>query len=107
MKLLIHQRCFYRVASEIFREALYWLTQEGTRPLLVEVQALARSKFVSQLSRRLCVGLDPQRLVMLLAVLHRHGGVSLGGHDVFVNVAGGIRVTDSGADVAVGRRRNV
>jgi DNA repair protein RadA/Sms len=76
-------------------------TQEGTRPLLVEVQALLDQSSLTN-PRRLCVGLDTQRLVMLLAVLHRHGGVQLTGHDVFVNVAGGIRVMDSGADVAVG-----
>ena len=76
------------------------VTQEGTRPLLVEVQALIDpSSLVNP--RRLCVGLDAHRLVMLLAVLHRHGGVSLGGHDIFVNIAGGIRVMDSAVDVAV------
>jgi DNA repair protein RadA/Sms len=74
-------------------------TQESTRPLLVEVQALIDSSSLSN-PRRLCVGLDAQRLVMLLAVLHRHGGVQLGGHDIFLNVVGGIRVMDSGADVA-------
>ena len=75
------------------------VTQEGTRPLLVEVQALIDPSALAN-PRRLCVGLDAQRLIMLLAVLHRHGGISLGGHDIFVNVAGGIRVMDSGADVA-------
>jgi len=75
------------------------VTQEGTRPILVEVQALLDPSSLAN-PRRLCVGLDAQRLVMLLAVLHRHGGVSLVGHDIFVNVAGGIRVIDSGADVA-------
>ena len=74
-------------------------TREGTRPLLVEVQALIDPSSLAN-PRRLCVGLDAQRLVMLLAVLHRHGGVSLGSHDIFVNVAGGIRVMDSGSDVA-------
>jgi DNA repair protein RadA/Sms len=76
------------------------VTQEGTRPLLVEVQALIDASSLAN-PRRLCVGLDAQRLVMLLAVLNRHGGVSLGGHDIFVNVVGGIRVMDSGADIAV------
>jgi DNA repair protein RadA/Sms len=75
------------------------VTQEGTRPLLVEVQALIDPSSLAN-PRRLCVGLDAQRLVMLLAILNRHGGVSLVGHDIFVNVAGGIRVMDSGADVA-------
>jgi DNA repair protein RadA/Sms len=75
------------------------VTQEGTRPLLVEVQALIDPSSLAN-PRRLSVGLDAQRLVMLLAVLHRHGGVLLGSHDIFVNVAGGIRVMDSGADVA-------
>jgi DNA repair protein RadA/Sms len=76
------------------------VTQEGTRPLFVEVQALLDpSSLVNP--RRLSVGLDAQRLVMLLAILHRHGGVSLSNQDVFLNVAGGIRVMDSGADVAI------
>lgn len=75
------------------------VTQQGTRPLLVEVQALIDPSSLAN-PRRLCVGLDTQRLVMLLAVLHRHGGVSLSGNDIFVNVAGGIRVMDSAADVA-------
>ena len=77
------------------------VTQQGTRPLLVEVQALLDKTSLGN-PRRLCVGLDPQRLVLLLAVLQRHGGVPLSGYDIFVNVAGGIRVIESGSDVAVG-----
>ena len=76
------------------------VTREGTRPLLVEVQALVDD---SQLSnpRRVTVGLDPNRLSMLLAVLNRHGGVSTAGYDVFANIVGGVRVTETGADLAV------
>jgi DNA repair protein RadA/Sms len=75
-------------------------TQEGTRPLLVEVQALVDD---SQLSnpRRVCVGLDSNRLAMLLAVLHRHAGIAMQGQDVFVNVAGGMRITETASDLAV------
>ncbi|MDH5649229.1 MAG: DNA repair protein RadA [Gammaproteobacteria bacterium] len=75
-------------------------TQEGTRPLLVEVQALVDD---SQLSnpRRVCVGLDANRLAMLLAVLHRHGGIAMQGQDVFINVAGGMRITETASDLAV------
>lgn len=75
-------------------------TQEGTRPMLVEVQALVDD---SQLSspRRVCVGLDSNRLAMLLAVLHRHAGVAMQGQDVFVNVAGGMRITETASDLAV------
>ena len=75
-------------------------TQEGSRPLLVEVQALVDE---SQLGnpRRVCVGLDSTRLAMLLAVLHRHTGVATLGQDVFVNVAGGIRVQETASDLAV------
>lgn len=76
------------------------VTQEGTRPLLVEVQGLLdQTSFVNP--RRLCVGLDSQRLVLLLAILQRHGGVAVSSHDVFVNVAGGIRIGESAADVAI------
>lgn len=76
------------------------VTREGTRPLLVEVQALVDE---SQLGnpRRVTVGLDPNRLSMLLAVLHRHGGVSTAGCDVFANIVGGVRVTETGADLAI------
>jgi len=73
---------------------------EGTRPLLVEVQALVDRSHLA-VPRRLCVGLDSNRLAMLLAVLHRHAGVALHDQDVFVNVVGGVRVTEPAADLAV------
>ena len=73
---------------------------EGTRPLLVEVQALVDdSQFGNP--RRVTLGLDQNRLSMLLAVLHRHGGLTLGDQDVFVNVVGGVRVSETAADLAV------
>jgi DNA repair protein RadA/Sms len=75
-------------------------TQEGTRPLLVEVQALVDKSFLAN-PRRVCVGLDPQRLVMLLAVLHRHAGIASYDQDVFVNVVGGVRVNETAADLAL------
>jgi len=75
-------------------------TQEGSRPLLVEVQALVDDSALSN-PRRLCVGLEHNRLAMLLAVAHRHAGVCLNGYDVFANVAGGVRVTETGADLAL------
>jgi DNA repair protein RadA/Sms len=75
-------------------------SMEGTRPLLVEVQALvAPTELVPP--RRIVNGVDRNRLAMVLAVLARHGGVSLAAADVFVNVAGGIRVEEPGADLAV------
>jgi DNA repair protein RadA/Sms len=76
------------------------VTREGSRPLLVEVQALVDESHVSN-PRRLTLGLDPGRLSMLLAVLHRHGGIPSHDRDVFVNVVGGVRVTETGADLAV------
>ncbi len=75
------------------------VTLEGTRPLLVEVQALVDSGGPSP--RRLSVGLDRDRLAMLLAVLHRHAGVSCGDQDVFVNAVGGVRIAEPAADLAV------
>jgi len=75
-------------------------TQEGTRPLLVEVQALVDQSHLSN-PRRVCVGLDANRLAMLLAVLHRHAGVVTYDQDVFVNVVGGVRVGETAADLAV------
>ncbi|NKB62820.1 MAG: DNA repair protein RadA [Gammaproteobacteria bacterium] len=75
-------------------------TQEGTRPLLVEVQALVDDSALAN-PRRLCVGLEQNRLAMLLAVAHRHTGISLNGYDVFTNVAGGVKVSETGADLAL------
>jgi DNA repair protein RadA/Sms len=75
-------------------------TMEGSRPLLVEVQALV-DPVQGGIARRLAVGLDPQRLALLLAVLHRHGGVETGGLDVFVNAVGGVRIAEPAADLAV------
>ena len=76
------------------------VTREGTRPMLVEVQALVDE---SQLGnpRRVTVGLDQNRLSMLLAILNRHCGVSTAGCDVFANIVGGVRVTETGADLAI------
>ena len=75
-------------------------TLEGSRPLLVEIQALV-DPVQGGMPRRLAVGLDPQRLALLLAVLHRHGGVETGGYDVFVNAVGGVRIQEPAADLAV------
>ncbi|HEY0719738.1 MAG TPA: DNA repair protein RadA [Gammaproteobacteria bacterium] len=76
------------------------VTLEGSRPLLVEVQALVDESHLSN-PRRVTLGLEQNRLAMLLAVLHRHGGVATYDQDVFVNVVGGVRVTETGADLAV------
>ena len=76
------------------------VTWEGTRPLLVEIQALVDT-VQGGFPKRVAVGLDPQRLAMHLAVLHRHAGVSLADQDVFANVVGGVRVAETGADLAV------
>ncbi len=72
---------------------------EGSRPLLIEVQALVADSSGGQ-SRRLANGMDQNRLSLLLAVLHRHGGISLAGQDVFLNVVGGIRISEPAADLA-------
>jgi DNA repair protein RadA/Sms len=76
------------------------VTQEGTRPLLVEIQALVDSSHLPA-PRRLSVGLEQQRLAMLLAVLHRHAGIAAFDQDVFVNAVGGVRITEPAADLAV------
>ena len=73
---------------------------EGTRPILVEIQALVDSSSLGN-PRRLAVGLDQNRLAMLLAVLHRHGGLQVGDQDVFVNVVGGVKVVETSADLAL------
>jgi DNA repair protein RadA/Sms len=73
---------------------------EGTRPLLLEIQALVAPTDLA-MPRRVGTGVDPKRLAMIVAVLGRHAGVSLGSADVFVNVAGGVRIEEPGADLAV------
>ncbi|MFM2447712.1 MAG: hypothetical protein RIS44_162 [Pseudomonadota bacterium] len=75
------------------------VTLEGTRPLLVEIQALVDSGGPSP--RRLSVGLDRDRLAMMLAVLHRHAGIACTDQDVFVNAVGGVRISEPAADLAV------
>ncbi len=76
------------------------VTREGNRPLLIEVQALVDE---SQLGnpRRVTLGLDQNRLSMLLAVLHRHGGIIMSDQDVFINIVGGVRVTETAADTGM------
>ena len=73
---------------------------EGTRPLLVEIQALVEHSMLAN-PRRVAVGLEQNRLALLLAVLHRHGGLQMSDQDVFVNVVGGVKVGETGADLAL------
>ena len=76
------------------------VTQEGTRPLLVEIQALVDASHAPN-PRRLTVGLEQNRLAMLLAVLHRHAGVAAYDQDVFVNAVGGVKIDEPAADLAI------
>jgi DNA repair protein RadA/Sms len=76
------------------------VTREGTRPLLVEVQALVDQSPLAN-PRRVTLGLEQNRLSMLLAVLHRHGGIGMFDQDVYLNVVGGVRVTETAADLPV------
>jgi DNA repair protein RadA/Sms len=85
--------------SEPVAGSCVMVTLEGTRPLLVEIQALVDSGGPSP--RRLSVGLERDRLAMLLAVLHRHAGVACTDQDVFVNAVGGVRISEPAADLAV------
>jgi DNA repair protein RadA/Sms len=80
--------------------ACVMVTQEGTRPLLVEIQALVDEARAPN-PRRLTVGLEQNRLAMLLAVLHRHAGIPCFDQDVFVNAVGGVKITEPGADLAI------
>jgi DNA repair protein RadA/Sms len=90
---------FLSTHSEPVPGSCVLVTLEGTRPLLVEIQALVDSGGPSP--RRLSVGLDRDRLAMLLAVLHRHAGVACLDQDVFVNAVGGVRIAEPAADLAV------
>ena len=76
------------------------VTQEGTRPILVEIQALVDEAHAPN-PRRLSVGLEQNRLALLLAVLHRHSGIVCFDQDVFINAVGGVRITEPAADLAV------
>jgi DNA repair protein RadA/Sms len=76
------------------------VTREGTRPMMVEVQALVAPSTLAN-PRRVAVGIDHNRLAMLLAVMNRHAGISIADQDVFVNVAGGIRVNETASDLAI------
>lgn len=89
---------FLSRSDEVASGSVVMVVWEGTRPLLVEVQALVDNAFGNP--RRVAVGQDANRLSMLLAVLHRHGGLMLGDQDVFVNVVGGVKVNETSADLA-------
>lgn len=91
---------FLSRAEELAAGSLVMVVWEGTRPLLVEIQALVDESQFGQ-PRRVTVGLDQNRLSMLLAVLHRHGGLHTGDQDVFVNVVGGVKVLETSADLAL------
>ncbi|MEP5764711.1 MAG: DNA repair protein RadA [Halieaceae bacterium] len=91
---------FLNRASEPASGSAVMVVWEGTRPLLVEIQALVDDSQVNN-PRRVAVGLEQNRLNMLLAVLHRHGGLQLGDQDVFANVVGGVKVLETSADLAL------
>lgn len=91
---------FLNRGGESHSGSVVMVVWEGTRPLLVEIQALVDQSHYGS-PRRVAVGLDHNRLAMLLAVLHRHGGLMVGDQDVFVNVVGGVRVGETGADLAL------
>jgi DNA repair protein RadA/Sms len=74
------------------------VAREGSRPLLIEIQALV-DEAQGMNPRRVTVGLEQNRLALLLAILHRHGGIATGGQDVFVNVVGGVRIAETSADL--------
>ncbi len=91
---------FLSRAAEPAPGSVVMVVWEGTRPLLVEIQALVDDSGLGH-PRRLAVGLEQNRLGMLLAVLHRHGGLQVGDQDVFVNVVGGVKVLETSADLAL------
>jgi DNA repair protein RadA/Sms len=91
---------FLQRADEIVSGSAVVVLWEGTRPILVEIQALVDDSHLGN-PRRVAVGLDQNRLNMLLAVLHRHGNLMVGGQDVFANVVGGVKVVETSADLAL------
>ncbi|MDE9484374.1 magnesium chelatase domain-containing protein, partial [Xenorhabdus bovienii] len=91
---------FLSRGDEITAGSSVMIVWEGTRPLLVEIQALVDHSMMPN-PRRVAVGLEQNRLAILLAVLHRHGGLQMADQDVFVNVVGGVKVTETSADLAL------
>ena len=91
---------FLSRGAQISAGSIVMVVWEGTRPLLVELQALVDSSGYGN-PRRVAVGVDANRVAMLLAVLHRHGGIQAGDQDIFVNVVGGVKVLETGADLAL------
>ncbi|ODS24247.1 DNA repair protein RadA [Candidatus Endobugula sertula] len=91
---------FLQRAEEISSGTVVMVIWEGTRPLLIEIQALVDDSHAGN-PRRVAVGLDQNRLSMLLAVLHRHGGLMVGDQDVFVNVVSGMKIIETSADLAL------
>ncbi|MFW5451175.1 MAG: DNA repair protein RadA [Methylophagaceae bacterium] len=91
---------FLSRGSESLSGSVVTVIREGSRPMLVEVQALVDDSPLGN-PRRVSVGLDQNRLAMLLAILHRHGGISCSDQDVFINVVGGVKLSETGADLAI------
>ena len=91
---------FLSRGDEVTSGSSVMVVWEGTRPLLVEIQALVDHSMMAN-PRRVAVGLEQNRLAILLAVLHRHGGLQMADQDVFVNVVGGVKVTETSADLAL------
>ena len=98
LKQVANPSAIFLSGNETTPGSVVTVIREGTRPLLVELQALADQ---SQLAtpRRVAIGLDPNRVAMLLAVLNRHGGANLADQDVFINIVGGIRVAETCTDL--------
>ncbi|QSX38131.1 DNA repair protein RadA [Shewanella sedimentimangrovi] len=91
---------FLSRGDEASSGSLVMVVWEGTRPLLVELQVLVDNSALSN-PRRVAVGMDANRLAMLLAVMHRHGGLQMADQDVFVNVVGGVKVSETSADLTL------
>ncbi|MEE2735798.1 MAG: DNA repair protein RadA [Pseudomonadota bacterium] len=91
---------FLTRANQISPGSVVMVVYEGSRPLLVEAQALVDDSVLGN-PRRVCVGFELNRLAMLLAVLHRHGGLHVSDQDVFVNAVGGVRISETSSDLAL------
>jgi DNA repair protein RadA/Sms len=91
---------FLSRGEEAVAGSVVTVIREGSRPMLVEVQALVDESPLGN-PRRVSVGLEQNRLAMLLAILHRHGGINCSDQDVFINVVGGVKLSETGADLAV------
>jgi len=101
LKEILNPSIFFLANREVYiTGSIVFVTVEGNCPLLIEVQALIDKSYLIN-PRRVSVGIDPNRLAILLAILHRHGNISTHNQDIFINIVGGVKISDTAVDLAI------